>query len=59
MQCNCIFREMSSNSSEILLEVWDQGQKIGKSDIFLGLGIGKKKKYRYLSFFCRLFLLHF
>ena len=35
---------MSSNSSEILLEVWDQGQKIGKSDIFLGLGIGKKKK---------------
>ena len=26
---------------EILFEVWDQGQKIGKSDAFMGLAIGR------------------
>jgi len=31
--------EISRSSSEILFEVWDQAQKIGKSDIFQGLGI--------------------
>ncbi|XP_023335337.1 uncharacterized protein LOC111706659 [Eurytemora carolleeae] len=31
--------DITSCSSEVLFEVWDQGQKIGKSDTFLGLGI--------------------
>eukprot|EP00090_Calanus_glacialis_P010043 TRINITY_DN18425_c0_g1_i1.p1 TRINITY_DN18425_c0_g1~~TRINITY_DN18425_c0_g1_i1.p1 ORF type:complete len:540 (+),score=148.32 TRINITY_DN18425_c0_g1_i1:22-1620(+) len=31
--------EITSQSSEILFEVWDQGQKIGKSDAFMGLAI--------------------
>jgi ribosomal protein L37AE/L43A len=31
--------EITSTSSEVLFEVWDQGQKIGKSDAFLGLAI--------------------
>jgi len=31
--------DISSQSSEILFEVWDQGQKIGKSDTFMGVGI--------------------
>ena len=32
--------EITSQSSEVLFEVWDQGQKIGKSDAFMGLAIG-------------------
>jgi len=47
--CKC-FRDITSCSSEVLFEVWDQGQKIGKSDTFLGLGIGKFfiiSKYNY------------
>ena len=35
------FSEITKNSSEILFEVWDQGQKIGKSDAFMGLAIGE------------------
>jgi len=31
--------EITVHSSELLFEVWDQGQKIGKSDAFMGLGI--------------------
>merc|ERR1719318_2182411 len=31
--------EITSQSSEVLFEVWDQGQKIGKSDAFMGLAI--------------------
>jgi len=31
--------EITDSSSEVLFEVWDQGQKIGKSDAFLGLAI--------------------
>ena len=34
--------EITSQSSEVLFEVWDQGQKIGKSDAFLGLAIGEQ-----------------
>ena len=33
------FSEISQGSCEILFEVWDQGQKIGKSDAFMGLAI--------------------
>ena len=33
------FSEISQSSCEILFEVWDQGQKIGKSDAFMGLAI--------------------
>ena len=33
------FSEISERSCEILFEVWDQGQKIGKSDAFMGLAI--------------------
>ena len=33
------FSEISESSCEILFEVWDQGQKIGKSDAFMGLAI--------------------
>ena len=36
---NCHFSEISGRSCEILFEVWDQGQKIGKSDAFMGLAI--------------------
>ena len=36
-----VISEITDNSSEVLFEVWDQGQKIGKSDAFLGLAIGK------------------
>ena len=36
-----IISEITDSSSEVLFEVWDQGQKIGKSDAFLGLAIGK------------------
>ena len=36
------FREITKSSCEILFEVWDQGQKIGKSDAFMGLAIGNK-----------------
>ena len=35
------FSEITKNSCEILFEVWDQGQKIGKSDAFMGLAIGE------------------
>jgi len=31
--------EINNQSSEVLFEVWDQGQKIGKSDAFMGLAI--------------------
>lgn len=31
--------DITVHSSELLFEVWDQGQKIGKSDAFMGLGI--------------------
>jgi len=31
--------EITKHSSEVLFEVWDQGQKIGKSDAFMGLAI--------------------
>ena len=34
-----VFREITKASAEILFEVWDQGQKIGKSDAFMGLAI--------------------
>ena len=34
------YREITKHSSEVLFEVWDQGQKIGKSDAFMGLAIG-------------------
>ena len=37
-----IFRNISKSSSEILVEVWDQGQKVGDADLFMGLGIGNK-----------------
>ena len=37
-----IFRNISKSSSEILVEVWDQGQKVGDVDLFMGLGIGNK-----------------
>ena len=33
------FSEICQSSCEILFEVWDQGQKIGKSDAFMGLAI--------------------
>ena len=36
-----IISDLTSTSSEVLFEVWDQGQKIGKSDAFLGLAIGE------------------
>ena len=36
-----VISEITDSSSEVLFEVWDQGQKIGKSDAFLGLSIGK------------------
>ena len=39
------FSDISTQSSEILFEVWDQGQKIGKSDTFMGLGIGKLTRF--------------
>ena len=35
------FSEITKSSCEILFEVWDQGQKIGKSDAFMGLAIGE------------------
>ena len=38
---NSVISEITDTSSEVLFEVWDQGQKIGKSDAFLGLAIGK------------------
>ena len=37
-----IFRNISKSSSEILVEVWDQGQKVGDADLFMGLGIGNQ-----------------
>ena len=36
------FSEITKSSCEILFEVWDQGQKIGKSDAFMGLAIGER-----------------
>ena len=39
---NIFFRNISKQSSEILVEVWDRGQKVGSgADLFLGLGIGE------------------
>ena len=34
-------RDITKDTQEILFEVWDQGHKVGQSDMFLGLTIGK------------------
>ena len=35
------FRDITKQSSELLFKVWDQGQKVGQSDAFMGLAIRK------------------
>lgn len=38
---NQYYRDITKDTQEILFEVWDQGHKVGQSDMFLGLTIGK------------------
>ena len=41
MNMKVFFRDITKQSSELLFKVWDQGQKVGQSDAFMGLAIGK------------------